>query len=141
VIAANQVNRPVIDTDLYLIDLATRVITPMGIRHAGGLLYDVTWSPDGTKLAFVSDHLDNRLALFVWDLTKPDNRPRILTDKRFSSVAEPDWSPDSTRLAFIGFTLQRETALYVIDDAGTNLHTLPTATGYVWSPRWRPDDR
>jgi dipeptidyl aminopeptidase/acylaminoacyl peptidase len=82
------------------------------------------WSPDGTRLAFVSNRGDHAF-VGVYDLTARSVRfmqPSVDTD------AEPVWSPDGKRLAFLRipaheavvFTPQREAqpwSLWVADAA------------------------
>jgi Tol biopolymer transport system component len=132
----NSVNG-VIYTDLYLIDLATGHTTALGIRNPSGTLYDVSWSPDGKKVAFVSNHVITQQALFVWDLD--ELYPNMLTDQRLDNVTSPNWSPDSSKLIFSAFNRRRATVdLYMVDSDGANLHRIPQVSGYIWSPRWRP---
>ncbi len=66
------------------------------IRLAGRLAAP-TWSPDGTRLAFVSDRTDHSY-IVVHDL--PTNSIRYL-DPGVDRDTSPTWSPDGTRLAFI----------------------------------------
>lgn len=56
-----------------------------------------TWSPDGTKLSFVSDRGDHRF-IGVYDLG--GNTLRYL-DPSTDLDSEPEWSPDSRSIAFI----------------------------------------
>ncbi|MGC1303715.1 MAG: prolyl oligopeptidase family serine peptidase [Caulobacteraceae bacterium] len=65
--------------------------------HDRGQTEAVAWSPDGSRLAFVSDRGDHAL-VGVYDFAANAIRwmsPSVDTD------SEPQWSPDGTRLAFI----------------------------------------
>ena len=57
------------------------------------------WSPDGSRLAFVSERVPKQKAqLYV--MPADGGEPMRLTDLR-NGVAHPVWSPDSTRLALV----------------------------------------
>jgi dipeptidyl aminopeptidase/acylaminoacyl peptidase len=57
------------------------------------------WSPDGSRLAFVSERVPKQKAqLYV--MPADGGEPMRLTDLR-NGVTHPVWSPDSTRLAFV----------------------------------------
>jgi dipeptidyl aminopeptidase/acylaminoacyl peptidase len=55
------------------------------------------WSPDGSRLAFVSNRERKAKQLYV--IPAAGGEGRRLTDLE-EDVTEPDWSPDGTRLAF-----------------------------------------
>ena len=62
--------------------------------------YDVEWSPDGTRLAFVAHAPgQDRSDLYVYDLAT--QAVRKLTDAPLYA-ASPRWSPDGQRIAFLG---------------------------------------
>jgi dipeptidyl aminopeptidase/acylaminoacyl peptidase len=56
------------------------------------------WSPDGTKLAFVSNRSTDTDQLYV--MPSDGGEPRALTDLK-EDVSEICWSPDSTQIAFV----------------------------------------
>jgi dipeptidyl aminopeptidase/acylaminoacyl peptidase len=57
------------------------------------------WSPDGTRLAFLSEREGKKKAqLYV--MPADGGEPTRLTDLK-NGVADPEWSPDGTRLAFL----------------------------------------
>src|SRR5919108_1371980 len=57
------------------------------------------WSPDGSRLAFLSERVPQQKAqLYV--MPADGGEPARLTDFR-NGVVHPVWSPDSTRLAFV----------------------------------------
>ncbi len=107
------------------------------IRHSG---VQVSWSPDGKRIAFSQLDAWKNYSLLS-DLYTADVRTgdiRRLT--RGARASDPDFSPDGAQLAFVGHSLGR-----------SRLATLDLATGAVtpltdWSedpqygaPRWSPD--
>ena len=64
---------------------------------ANGSNGDVTWSPDGARLAFVSDRGDHS---FVGIYTN-DDTPILWLAPSTSRDSSPRWAPDGTRIAFV----------------------------------------
>lgn len=65
--------------------------------HARGTASDIVWSPDGSRLAFVSNRGDHAL-IAVYDVREKSLRyldPSVDTDR------SPVWSPDGTQIAFL----------------------------------------
>jgi dipeptidyl aminopeptidase/acylaminoacyl peptidase len=65
--------------------------------HARGRAGSLRWSPDGGKLAFVSDRGDHAF-IAVYDVGAKSVR---FLDPSVDEDAEPVWSPDGRRIAFI----------------------------------------
>jgi dipeptidyl aminopeptidase/acylaminoacyl peptidase len=57
------------------------------------------WSPDGTRLAFVSRRGDEGAKRQLYVMPAGGGEPQCLTNLK-DDVGEPAWSPDGTRLAF-----------------------------------------
>jgi Tol biopolymer transport system component len=104
----------------------------------GGL----TWSPDGTRLAFwgspTADYLDDE-CIEVYVLNVPNNSIECLTEQYDLVVTgETVWSPDGERIAFTAIA-SGEAAIYTITPDGKSLSRL-TALGaaagrdLVWAP-------
>ena len=70
---------------------ARRVVATMGTSA------DITWAPDGSRLAFVSDR-DDHAFIGVY---RDEQTPITWIAPSTSRDSSPRWSPDGTRLAFV----------------------------------------
>ena len=119
----------------------------------------VAWSPDSTKLAFLSDAVKpGQLQLYVKDLADQGSISRLTNAKGFLST--PGWSPDGKTIAVL-FTenatraagpLVAETPqtgeikdsffeqrLALVDVATAKLRQISPADTYVYEYDWSPD--
>jgi dipeptidyl aminopeptidase/acylaminoacyl peptidase len=87
------------------------------------------WSPDGTHVAYISDHHGTH-ELRVAQVGH-GNRPRTLVDPAVGVVAVPEWSPDGTRISYILETPTRPGDLFVVDvnTGATRQLTVSTQAG------------
>lgn len=113
--------------------------------------YSANWSPDGSRIAFVSDrdsgnseysfnseiYLMNadgtgvaRLTTMDPDLVRADNRANY----------DPHWSPDGHRIAFVSRRDGNE-EIYVMNADGSGQTNLTNNTAWDTSPVWSPDGR
>jgi TolB protein len=93
-------------------------------RSPQGFAYAPTWSPDGTKLAYMRS-IGEVSGIFVLDLTSSQER-QIAPD----GVA-PEWSPDGSRLAFVA-----PTGIALMSPDGTGVTNLGVRGD---CPTWSPD--
>lgn len=63
------------------------------------------WSPDGTRLAFVSTRDDERGQIYVIDLAGGEARQ---ITRAPNGASDPAWSPDGTRIAFLSLVNEEE---------------------------------
>jgi TolB protein len=82
------------------------------------------WSPDGAKLAFVSNRAGHGLS-DIWIVNRDGTGLQNLTNSKSRSVSNwaPTWSPDGTKIAF-GSDRQGGKHLFVIGVNGTGLQRL-----------------
>ena len=93
------------------------------------------WSPDGSRIAFVSDR-DGNKEIYVMD-TDGQN-PTNLTNND-SDDWNAVWSPNGRRIAFIS-NRDGNWQIYVMDaDGGNPTRFAKTSTNYHESPDWSPD--
>ena len=89
---------------------------------------DPQWSPDSTKIAFVSDRtgkeLENGFNKDVWVISAEGGPLTKISDHEFADT-EPRWSPDGSKIAFAGQTQRRQfPRLYVATATGGVASTL-----------------
>ena len=92
---------------------------------------DPAWSPEGDRLAFVSDRSATRFDKVhrdVWVVpAHTGRRPRRLTRGR-GTAASPRWSPDGSTIAYIGHEHEE-------GDSASNIHLLVVAVAEPKAPR------
>ncbi len=82
---------------LWLLDLRASSAAPQQLFHDRGRVDSPTWSPDGSRLAFVSHRRDHS---FVGVYTLATRQITWLDPETFLD-SDPAWSPDGKRLAFV----------------------------------------
>ncbi|AUD00686.1 DPP IV N-terminal domain-containing protein [Spirosoma pollinicola] len=80
--------------DLWLLAKGTK--TPERLTQAMSMEMEPDWSPDGTKLTYVSDRNGN---MDVWIRDLKTGQDRILADMP-DDLHYPTWAPDGSKIAF-----------------------------------------
>ncbi len=98
------------------------------------------WSPDGTKIVFVSNR-DSTSSIYT--MNADGTNLRLLTDKLPNSFG-PAWSPDGKKISFVvsrfPFGLEKATSdVYVINSDGSGLTKLISDSGEDRDVTWSPD--
>lgn len=94
------------------------------------------WSPDGTRLAYVSFELQKPV-IYIQDLVS--GQRRVLANFRGSNSA-PKWSPDGRRLAIV-LTTTGNSQVYLINADGSNLQRFSYSDAIDTEPAFSPDGR
>ncbi len=126
-------------SDIYIVDAngANRVNLTKGRHKNNGV---PRWSPDGTKIAFVSNRDDNSE---IYVMNADGKNPKNLT-LHLDDDTCPTWSPDGRRIAFESMRVAEGVLnhwdIFVMDADGanrTNLTQNPRAANRT--PSWSPD--
>ena len=121
-------------------------VSPASVQDTAtwaNILNSLTWSPDGTKLAFVADPTGTgQTHLYIYSTaTGKTTQVSISTP---GSVSHPTWSPDGARIAFevshqgvtgiFDYNTQINSALTIADGIGAKATTGQSILSLDWSP-------
>jgi Tol biopolymer transport system component len=124
--------------DLYVADVQT--LESRRLTDHPALDYNAFFSPDGRRIAFVSER-DGNLELYT--IRADGSDLRRLTDD-FALDDHPVFSPDGQRLAFVSTREPAATpgqawnAIYVMNADGSGVKRLSPAGTANYSPAWSP---
>lgn len=93
-----------------------------------------TWSPDGSRLAYVSFQ-SKKPVIYVYSLST--HQRHVLANFKGSNSA-PAWAPDGSRLAIV-LTKDGHSQIYELRPDGTGLRRVSHSTGIDTEPRFSPD--
>jgi len=94
------------------------------------------WSPDGSRLAYVSFESGNS-AIYVQDIIQ-GTRAKVSAKSGINSA--PAWSPDGRRLA-LTLSAGGSPDIYILDIAAKNLQRLTSEPSIDTEPSWMPDGK
>lgn len=125
------------NNDIYGLDL--NLGTTVNLTHSRAPDFGASWSPDGTRMAFVSA----RAGWYQLHLLTLDGDVRRLGNELIPPTYGPVWSPDGSSIVY-EVDLHGAKVLYVVhpDDplvAGVNPHILEPTTSINRFPAWSPD--
>ena len=91
-------------------------------------------SPDGKKIAFVSDR-DGSWEIYIMN-SNGSNLRRLTNDP--NTNRNPDWSPDGKKIVFVaGGNKNKE--IHIVNSNGSNLRRLTDNPAWDYEPVWSPD--
>jgi len=93
-----------------------------------------SWSPDGTKVAYVSFE-QRKPIIYVQDLIT--GQRRVVSNQKGSNSA-PTWSPDGSKLA-IALSKDGHYQVYMVNADGSGLRRLSNSNGIDTEPRFSAD--
>jgi len=118
----------------YYVESAQVGLGAVGVEGVTPNSLNPTYSPDGSKVAFVSDMLSS---LDIWVIGVDGSELRRLSD--FSmDVRDPVWSPDGSRIAF-STSRGGNPDIWTIQLDGSNPVQLTTGPSDDDQPSWSPD--
>jgi len=94
------------------------------------------WSPDGTKIAFMSAQVGKPWKIFT--VSAQGGTPEELLPQD-AAEGDPQWSPDGTRMVFSRIPdMANASDIRIIDLNTRQVSVVPGSAG-LFSPRWSPD--
>ena len=99
-----------------------------------------TFSPDGSKIAFVSDK-DSGMRIYIIPTTPSEKRAQaVMISKQNRENSCPAWSPDGTKLAYSAKT-NGIRQIWIYDFGKGEEWQLTSGPGNKENPAWAPDSR
>ncbi len=142
-LAANEIAYDCSKLDICLLDPANpAAVTNLTDNGETSIDEKPVWSPDGKKVAFISNFGGSTKNLFVMEPEAPEQGFNLAVQvTHFTSgvpLEEPVWSPDGTRLAFVLGNSEPNDKIEVANSNGTTATPLVVAEHGV-HPSWSPD--
>lgn len=108
-------------------------VNPLTMVSSNEPIISPTWSPDGSKIAYVSFEKKKPI-VFVQSLS---GQRMVLANFKGNNSA-PAWAPDGNRLAIV-LTYGANSQLYIINVDGSGLKQLITSNAIDTEPTWSAD--
>jgi len=124
--------------NIYVLDLETSDSTPL--TEGRGNNYDPAWSPDGSRIAFISDRDREPPYGTLWLMNADGSSQHPLLETGNYIELGPTWSPDGTRIAFQSNRGEGVNPdIFILDLASEALTNLTNHPNMDVNPAWSPD--
>ena len=107
-------------------------LPPLQLTQLTGLCYHPVWSPDGSRIAFVSQEAGSD---DIWTINADGTGARNLTENIWQWDKHPSWSPDSRRIAFWSNRTGVK-QIHVMDADGRNARNISNTQWDEYDPIW-----
>jgi hypothetical protein len=118
---------------LQVFVFAPRYGTRTQVSLLTGTSYDPAWSPDGNRIAFVSQEPGNDE---IYVVARDGTNLTRLTANTWEWDKHPSWSPDGRQIVFDSNRVTGRRQLWIMDATGANQRLLLTSPYNDHSPIW-----
>ena len=116
--------------------LGDHILALINGKSTPGDVQTPAWSPDGRKLAFVSER-DGNAEIYVMNA---DGSAQENLTRQPASDSHPSWSRDGRKIAFVS-RRDGNSEIYVMNADGSGLRNLTRTPSNDLDPAWSPDGR
>jgi TolB protein len=107
-------------------------LPPRQLTTLTGMCYDPVWSPDGTRIAFVSQENGSD---DIWVIDADGRNARWLVRNDWEWDKHPSWSPDSQEIVFWSNRTGLK-QIYVMAADGSNVRNISNTGWDEYDPIW-----
>jgi Tol biopolymer transport system component len=128
------------DSDLYVMNVDGSNVVQL--TQTPGNDYSASWSPDGSKVAFISNTSADRQEIFNADVfvINADGSGLVRLTNSRGRAWGTSWSPDGKRIAF-GSERDGGWRVYTMNADGSDQRRLTSGPGHDNAPSWSPDGK
>jgi Tol biopolymer transport system component len=120
-------------SDLYIVNADGS--SPRQLTTMDGSEYLPSWSPDGTRIVFISQPGDSQQIVYTINVDGGD--AQALTDATGRAYM-PVWSPDGQQILYTSNHTGTD-YIYTMNADGSDVRAVVTAGLYNWGAGWSPD--
>ena len=123
------------NSEIYLVFLNNNKSINLTQNKAGDIM--PAWSPDGTRIAFISNRNSDNLQLYI--MYADGSEIQQITDGNLRPLHRPSWSPDGSKIVFDAIKPDDTDGIFIVNLINKDIITLINSSFHNMYPSWSPD--